>query len=69
MKLSIFQKVESQTVLGLILQKLKKSLIGHQISLSDGLILLEDIDYWKEAPVWDEESMNNATKKWFEYLG
>tara|TARA_A100000164_G_scaffold352881_1_gene358962 strand:+ start:645 stop:1643 length:999 start_codon:yes stop_codon:yes gene_type:complete len=41
-----------------------------KISLSDGVkFLLEDIDYWKEAPVWDEESINNATKKWFKYLG
>ena len=40
-----------------------------KISLSDGVKFIEDIDYWKEAPVWDEESINNATKKWFEYLG
>lgn len=41
-----------------------------KISLSEGVkFLLEDINYWKEAPVWDEESINNATKKWFEYLG
>ncbi len=41
-----------------------------KISLSEGVkFLLEDIDYWSEAPVWDEESINNATKKWFKYLG
>ena len=41
-----------------------------KISLPEGVkFLLEDIDYWKEAPVWDEESINNATKKWFKYLG
>jgi len=41
-----------------------------QISLEDGVkILLDNIDYWREAPVWDEESIEIATKKWFEYLG
>ncbi len=40
-----------------------------EVSLEDGVkILLENIDYWQEAPVWDKESIAKATKKWFEYL-
>jgi UDP-glucose 4-epimerase len=31
--------------------------------------LLKEINYWSEAPVWDEESISVATNKWFEYLG
>ncbi len=41
-----------------------------KISLKEGVtIMLENIDYWKEAPVWDEKSIDNATKDWFRYLG
>ncbi|MDP7675249.1 MAG: SDR family oxidoreductase [Dehalococcoidia bacterium] len=39
------------------------------ISLEEGVgILLDNIDYWREAPVWDENSIAKATEKWFEYL-
>jgi UDP-glucose 4-epimerase len=31
-------------------------------------ILLDNIDYWRGAPVWDKESIAAATEKWFEYL-
>ena len=41
-----------------------------EISLEKGVIrLLENIDYWAEAPVWDKNSISKATEKWFEYLG
>jgi len=49
-----------------------KKLLNWQpkVSLEEGVgILLDNIDYWREAPVWDEESIEKATKKWFEYLG
>tara|TARA_Y100000591_G_C21855074_1_gene715014 strand:+ start:5087 stop:6076 length:990 start_codon:yes stop_codon:yes gene_type:complete len=40
-----------------------------KISLEEGVaILLENIDYWREAPVWEEDSIAKATEKWFEYL-
>ena len=48
-----------------------KKLLNWQpiVSLEGGVgILLENIDYWREAPVWDENSIAKATKKWFEYL-
>ena len=41
-----------------------------KVSLEEGVsILLKNIDYWREAPIWDEDSIAVATKKWFEYLG
>ena len=48
-----------------------KKLLGWEpkISFEEGVkILLENIDYWREAPVWDRKSIATATKKWFEYL-
>ena len=48
-----------------------KELIGWQpgISLPEGVrILLDNIDYWREAPVWTPESIAEATKEWFRYL-
>ena len=48
-----------------------KKLLNWQpkVSLEEGVsILLDNIDYWNEAPVWDENSIAKATKKWFEYL-
>ena len=39
-------------------------------SLEEGIkVLLEDIGYWKEAPVWTPGSIAKATKEWFKYLG
>jgi len=32
-------------------------------------IMLENIDYWREAPVWTPEAITEATKDWFKYLG
>ena len=41
-----------------------------KVSLEEGVgILLDNIDYWREAPVWDKESIAVATEKWFKYLG
>jgi len=31
--------------------------------------LLEQLHYWKDAPVWEVESIQEATKTWFTYLG
>jgi hypothetical protein len=32
-------------------------------------ILQQNIDYWREAPVWDVPSIEAATKNWFAFLG
>ena len=40
-----------------------------KVSLEEGVgILLDNIDYWREAPVWDKNSIAKATEKWFECL-
>ena len=40
-----------------------------KISLEEGVkILLANIDYWKEAPVWTPEGISKATEEWFTYL-
>jgi UDP-glucose 4-epimerase len=31
-------------------------------------IMLDNIEYWREAPVWTPVSIAEATKEWFEYL-
>lgn len=30
--------------------------------------MLENIDYWREAPLWDSDSISEATATWFQYL-
>ncbi len=32
-------------------------------------IMLEHIEYWRNAPLWTPDSIAEATKDWFEYLG
>lgn len=40
-----------------------------QVSFEDGVArILEDIDYWKNAPLWDPASIAKATQTWFDYL-
>jgi UDP-glucose 4-epimerase len=31
--------------------------------------MLDHIDYWREAPLWEPDSIAEATKDWFKYLG
>jgi len=41
-----------------------------KVSFEQGVkILLENIDYWRQAPVWTPDSIKEATKDWFAYLG
>jgi UDP-glucose 4-epimerase len=41
-----------------------------KVSFEEGVAkIVADIDYWKNAPLWDPESIARATKTWFEYLG
>lgn len=32
-------------------------------------IMLDNIEYWREAPLWEPASIAEATKDWFKYLG
>ena len=41
-----------------------------KLALPDGVkILLEKIEYWRSAPVWDKKSIEKATESWFNHLG
>jgi len=40
------------------------------VSFEEGVgIMLENINMWREAPIWDSSSIAEATKDWFKYLG
>ena len=46
--------------------------IGWQpkISIEEGVVeLLENIEYWADAPVWSPDSIADATDDWFRHLG
>jgi UDP-glucose 4-epimerase len=30
--------------------------------------MLKNINFWKDAPLWDKNSISKATKVWFKYL-
>jgi UDP-glucose 4-epimerase len=32
-------------------------------------MMLRDIQSWENAPLWDPQSIAQATKTWFDYLG
>lgn len=41
-----------------------------KITLEEGVaVILQNIEYWKEAPVWTPDTIDTATKDWFKYLG
>ena len=41
-----------------------------EVTLEEGVSkLIENISYWKDAPLWDEDSISKATQVWFEFLG
>tara|TARA_B110001450_G_C17624495_1_gene482591 strand:- start:490 stop:1470 length:981 start_codon:yes stop_codon:yes gene_type:complete len=40
-----------------------------KISIKQGIqLLLNDINYWKKAPVWTPKKINKATRLWFKHL-
>ena len=41
-----------------------------QVEFEDGVqVMLRQIELWKNAPVWDPDSISGVTKDWFKYLG
>lgn len=39
------------------------------VSIEDGVkIMLENIEYWREAPVWTPDTIASATEDWFKYI-
>lgn len=53
------------------IQKIKKELKWRpKVSIEEGVQeLLNNIEYWRSAPVWEPKSIKTATKDWFKYLG
>lgn len=40
-----------------------------RVSFEEGVkCVLADIEYWREAPLWDAQSIAEATQKWFEVM-
>jgi len=40
-----------------------------EVTLEQGVkIMLANIEYWRQAPVWDVAKIQQATKTWFKYL-
>ncbi len=40
------------------------------VSFEEGVRrIVADINYWRDAPLWDPQSIADATKTWFQYLG
>jgi len=40
-----------------------------RVSFEEGVgRIVADIDYWRNAPLWDPESIARATRTWFEFL-
>lgn len=41
-----------------------------KVSIEEGVAeVLKNIDYWKNAPIWEPETIAEQTKDWFKYLG
>ena len=49
-----------------------KALLGWQpkVSFEEGVSrMLAEIEHWRDAPLWNRESIARATQTWFQYLG
>jgi UDP-glucose 4-epimerase len=53
------------------ISKIKRELGWNpKVKIEDGVSeMLKHIDYWRDAPVWDPESIAKETTDWFKYLG
>jgi UDP-glucose 4-epimerase len=39
------------------------------VSFEEGVqTMLDNIDYWRDAPVWTADTIEVATRGWFKYL-
>jgi len=40
------------------------------VTFEDGVkMMLDEINRWEDAPLWDEDTIATATETWFKYLG
>lgn len=53
------------------ISKIRKELNWEpKVTVADGVrVMLENIDYWRDAPVWTETRIAEATSDWFRFLG
>lgn len=53
------------------ISKIEADLGWHpRVAFSDGVnLMLDNIEYWRDAPVWTTETISQATEDWFRYLG
>lgn len=51
--------------------KIERDLGWHaKVPFEEGVkIMLQNIDYWRDAPVWTVDAIAGATADWFKYLG
>src|SRR5690606_21291267 len=41
-----------------------------KVPIAEGVkVMMENMDYWRDAPVWTVSSIADATSDWFKYLG
>jgi UDP-glucose 4-epimerase len=41
-----------------------------RVSFEQGVgLMMKEIDVWRDAPLWDPDSIAKATKTWFDYMG
>ena len=41
-----------------------------KVSFEEGVnLILDNIDYWKNSPLWNKKTIHKATSKWFEFMG
>lgn len=52
------------------ISKIKKDLNWKpKVSFEEGVKkILENIDYWQDAPLWNKNKIKTATKNWFKYM-
>lgn len=52
------------------ISKIERELNWHpKVTLEEGVgHILDNIDYWRKAPVWTPETIKEATADWFKYL-
>ncbi len=53
------------------IEKIRKDLgWSPQVPFEEGVRrIFDNIEYWRDAPLWSPETIEEATKTWFEYLG
>jgi len=53
------------------ISRIRKTLAWEpKVTFEEGVqVMLQNIDYWRQAPVWTPDTIDGATRDWFHYLG